>query len=87
MADCWISCSGKARDAGRDEPYSPTYTHEEIGSYVHRSGLMGGEEAVTKAEGEWAQSEVGEGVEELWERAVRFSYLVLPRWTEIRGTG
>jgi hypothetical protein len=25
---------------------------------------------IERAEGEWAQSEVGEGVEEVWERAV-----------------
>lgn len=32
--------------------------------------MFGGEEGFTKAEGEWASSEVGEGVEEVWERAV-----------------
>jgi ribonuclease T2 len=39
---------------------------------------MGGEEGIERAEGEWAQSEVGEGVEEVWERAVRSSSLKLP---------
>jgi len=32
---------------------------------------MGGESGIERAEKEWAQSEVGEGVEEVWERAVR----------------
>jgi len=32
---------------------------------------MGGEAGIERAEREWAQSEVGEGVEEVWERAVR----------------
>jgi len=32
---------------------------------------MGGESSIERAEEEWAQSEVGEGVEEVWERAVR----------------
>jgi ribonuclease T2 len=54
------------------ETYSTTFTHEEIGSFCHRSALMGGEAGIERAEQEWAQSEVGEGVEEVWERAVRF---------------
>lgn len=53
------------------ETYSTTFTHEEIGSFCHRSTLMGGESGIERAEKEWAQSEVGEGVEEVWERAVR----------------
>lgn len=32
---------------------------------------MGGEKGIEQIEDEWAQSEVGEGVEEVWERAVR----------------
>ncbi|WWC89319.1 uncharacterized protein L201_004240 [Kwoniella dendrophila CBS 6074] len=48
--------------------YAPTYTHEEIGSYCLKSTLFGGEKGYNAAEGEWAQSEVGEGVEEVWER-------------------
>lgn len=55
------------------DAYSTTYTHEEIGSFCHRSPLMGGESGLERAEKEWAQSEVGEGVEEIWERAVRIS--------------
>jgi hypothetical protein len=34
---------------------------------------MGGESGIERAEREWAQSEVGEGVEEVWERAVSTS--------------
>ncbi|WRT66377.1 uncharacterized protein IL334_003332 [Kwoniella shivajii] len=49
-------------------PYAPTYTHEEIASYCLKSPLFGGEEGYNTAESEWAQSEVGEGVEETWER-------------------
>lgn len=30
---------------------------------------------MAKAEGEWAQSEVGEGVEEIWERVVSGPFL------------
>nr|XP_019046330.1 hypothetical protein I302_05074 [Kwoniella bestiolae CBS 10118]OCF25260.1 hypothetical protein I302_05074 [Kwoniella bestiolae CBS 10118] len=48
--------------------YAPTYTHEQIGSYCLKSPLFGGEKGYNDAEGEWAQSEVGEGVEEVWER-------------------
>nr|XP_018263064.1 uncharacterized protein I303_04555 [Kwoniella dejecticola CBS 10117]OBR85222.1 hypothetical protein I303_04555 [Kwoniella dejecticola CBS 10117] len=48
--------------------YGPTYTHEEIGSYCAKSPLFGGEKGYNDAEKEWAQSEVGEGVEEVWER-------------------
>jgi len=51
------------------DPYSRAYSHEEIGSFCHKSSLMGGEDGIARAEGEWAQSEVGEGVEEVWERA------------------
>lgn len=49
--------------------YTPSYNHEEIASFCLRSSLFG-EEGFTRAEGEWAQSEVGEGVEEVWERTV-----------------
>jgi len=38
---------------------------------------MGGESGIERAEEEWAQSEVGEGVEEVWERAVHRSHLVM----------
>jgi len=36
---------------------------------------MGGESGIEGAEREWAQSEVGEGVEEVWERAVCQSHV------------
>ncbi|ODO08797.1 hypothetical protein L198_00530 [Cryptococcus wingfieldii CBS 7118] len=49
--------------------YGPTYSHEEVGSYCLKSPLFAGENAFVEAEKEWAQSEVGEGVEEVWERA------------------
>ncbi|ODO08050.1 hypothetical protein I350_03633 [Cryptococcus amylolentus CBS 6273] len=49
--------------------YGPTYSHEEVGSYCLKSPLFVGENAFVEAEKEWAQSEVGEGVEEVWERA------------------
>lgn len=49
---------------------SPMKNHEEIASLCLKSKLFGGEEGFTKSEREWAQSEVGEGVEEVWERAV-----------------
>ncbi|WVQ72611.1 hypothetical protein IAR50_002169 [Cryptococcus sp. DSM 104548] len=49
--------------------YGPTYTHEELGSYCLKSPLFAGENAFVEAEKQWAQSEVGEGVEEVWERA------------------
>ena len=38
---------------------------------------MGGESGIERAEEEWAQSEVGEGVEEVWERAVSWSHLLV----------
>ncbi|WVR07073.1 hypothetical protein IAU60_004112 [Kwoniella sp. DSM 27419] len=51
--------------------YAPTYSHEEIGSFCLKSPLFNshGEKGFNEAEGEWAQGEVGEGVEEVWERA------------------
>ena len=49
--------------------------HEEIASLCLKSKLFGGEDGFTKAEREWAQSEVGEGVEEVWERAVSLRML------------
>ncbi|OCF36833.1 hypothetical protein I316_01429 [Kwoniella heveanensis BCC8398] len=48
--------------------YAPTYSHEQIGSFCLKSRLFNGEEGFNIAEGEWAQGEVGEGVEEVWER-------------------
>jgi hypothetical protein len=59
-------------------PYSPTFNHEEIGSLCHRSDVFGGEDGFVQAEGEWAQSEVGEGVEEVWERSVSLFDLLHP---------
>ncbi|EIW70657.1 hypothetical protein TREMEDRAFT_68158 [Tremella mesenterica DSM 1558] len=50
------------------EPFAPAYDHEHVASFTHRSELFGGEESVLRAEAEWAQSEVGEGVEEVQER-------------------
>jgi ribonuclease T2 len=50
---------------------SKPYSHEEIASFCLQSQVIGGEEGFAKAEKEWAQSEVGEGVEEVWERSVR----------------
>lgn len=44
------------------------------------SSLAGGE--YERAEREWAQSEVGEGVEEVWERSVSLSAAALP-WDEL----
>ncbi|RXK36427.1 hypothetical protein M231_06330 [Tremella mesenterica] len=55
-------------NATNAEPFAPTYDHEHIASFTHRSELFGGEESVLRAEAEWAQSEVGEGVEEVQER-------------------
>ncbi|KAL7421859.1 hypothetical protein Q5752_003630 [Cryptotrichosporon argae] len=49
------------------EAVAPRYTHEEIGSLCVRSGVWA--DNFDAAEGEWASSEVGEGVEEVWERA------------------
>lgn len=49
---------------------SPSHTHEEIASMCLRSHAFGGEVGYTEAEREWANGEVGEGVEETWERAV-----------------
>ena len=61
------SCETEERS---DKTHATTFTHEEIGSICYRSTLMGGEAGIERAEKEWAQSEVGEGVEEVWERAV-----------------
>ncbi|KIR77274.1 hypothetical protein I305_01161 [Cryptococcus gattii E566] len=49
--------------------YAPTYSHEEIGSFCLKSILFSEENSFANAEKAWAQSEVGEGVEEVWERA------------------
>jgi hypothetical protein len=53
--------------------YAKAYSHEEIGSFCLRDPLFGGEQGFERAEADWAQSEVGEGVEELWERSVSVS--------------
>ena len=50
--------------------HAPKYEHEEIASFCLRSPLFGGDVGFEKAENEWAQSEVGEGVEEVWARSV-----------------
>jgi hypothetical protein len=50
------------------QPSTPTnkkLSHEEIGSLCARAGFD-----ADHAERAWAQSEVGEGVEEVWERVV-----------------
>lgn len=62
------SCDGSQATA----TFDPTYTHEEIASFSLKSHLFD-EEGFSRAEEEWAQSEVGEGVEEVWERAVSTS--------------
>lgn len=53
-------------------PQKPTapraYSHEEIGSFCTTSPTFGAEYETWEAE--WAESEVGEGLEEIWERAV-----------------
>jgi len=41
---------------------------------------MGGEAGIERAEREWAQSEVGEGVEEVWERAVSLSNFLMTEY-------
>jgi ribonuclease T2 len=66
------SCETEKRS---EKTYGTTFTHEEIGSFCYRSTLMGGESGIERAEREWAQSEVGEGVEEVWERAVCISHV------------
>ena len=67
------SCSSqKPIEESSSKPSSPSYDHEHISSFTHRSTLFGGEEGVLKAESEWAQSEVGEGVEEVQERTVSY---------------
>jgi ribonuclease T2 len=53
--------------------YAKAYSHEEIGSFCLRDPQFGGEQGFERAEADWAQSEVGEGVEELWERSVSAS--------------
>nr|ODN88359.1 hypothetical protein L203_02972 [Cryptococcus depauperatus CBS 7841] len=50
--------------------YAPALSHEQIGSFCLQSALFADETKFIKAEREWTQSEAGEGVEELWERAV-----------------
>ncbi|WVN88232.1 uncharacterized protein L203_103433 [Cryptococcus depauperatus CBS 7841] len=49
--------------------YAPALSHEQIGSFCLQSALFADETKFIKAEREWTQSEAGEGVEELWERA------------------
>ena len=63
-----ISCN--SQDNAHLKSYNPTFTHEEIISFCLNSKVFGGEEGYERAEVEWAQSEVGEGVEETWERSV-----------------
>ncbi|ORX36642.1 hypothetical protein BD324DRAFT_626649 [Kockovaella imperatae] len=62
-----LDCAGQtSQDL---QPFGPSYQHEEIASFCLRSDVFGGQRSFDQAEGEWAQSEVGEGVEEVWERS------------------
>lgn len=60
------SCDGQALASSA----STSYTHEQVGSYCASSPAFGTDGGFELAEKEWAQSEVGESVEEVWERAV-----------------
>lgn len=61
------SCDGSALP--RIPPSSPrSYDHERIASFCARSATIGPE--YESYEDEWAASEVGEGVEEIWDRSV-----------------
>ena len=62
-------CAGESAAHGSNA-VAGAYSHEEIASFCLKSRMMGGEEGFSRAEKEWAQSEVGEGVEEVWERSV-----------------
>ena len=62
-----LSCSSASVLA--KAPSAPrAYSHEEIGSFCTTSPKFGSEYETWEAE--WAESEVGEGLEEIWERAV-----------------
>lgn len=73
-----LRCDGSPVPASAS--IAQAYTHEEIASFCLRSDVIGGEEGYVRAEKEWAQSEVGEGVEEVWERSVGHAYRL---WREV----
>ena len=58
-----IRCDG----APAQTTYARRFNHEQIASFCLRSDFFGGEEGFSRAERDWAQSEVGESVEELWD--------------------
>lgn len=65
---CAYSCDGSPLP--RIPPSGPrSYDHERIASFCARSATIGPE--YESYESEWAASEVGEGVEEMWDRSVR----------------
>lgn len=53
----------------KNDASSPLHTHAEITSLCLKSPLFG-EEGVARAEKDWAYTEAGESVDELWERSV-----------------
>ncbi len=65
--------NGSCDETTATKIHAGRYEHEEIASFCIKSALFGGDAGFSKAEGEWAQSEVGEGVEEVWARSVSLS--------------
>ena len=67
-------CDGsKLRSSGGGKGKG-VYSAEEIMSFVERaSGKVWGEGELERSEGEWAGRTEGEGIEEIWERAVSAS--------------
>jgi hypothetical protein len=63
----YFSCDGSP--LARIPPSGPrAYDHEQIASFCARSAKIGPQ--YESYEGEWAASEVGESVEEIWDRSV-----------------
>lgn len=69
LADAEYAYSCDGSPLPRIAPSGPkSYDHERIASFCARSATIGPE--YESYESEWAASEVGEGVEELWDRSV-----------------
>lgn len=67
---CVYSCNQNPLPALSHEDRR-AFTHEQIGSFLASSSEP--ESDIEQWEGDWAASEVGEGVEEIWERAVSWN--------------
>jgi ribonuclease T2 len=63
------SCDGNQIPPTPSAASPQSYTQEEIHSFILRSPLYGSESVYEGWENDWTRGEVGEGLEEVWERS------------------